>query len=63
MASPSQSASACAKRQLMGKIAGKANDAVIRLLAMAWQVPKTSLSVAANRLKTIHAVGETEDLI
>ena len=45
--------------------AGKANDAVIRLLAKAWQVPKTSLLVAsgaANRRKTIHAPGNTEDL-
>lgn len=45
--------------------AGKANDAVIRLLAKAWRVPKTSLSVAsgaANRRKTIHATGEPEEL-
>ena len=45
--------------------AGKANDAVIRLLAKAWRVPKTSLLVAsgaANRRKTIHAPGNTEDL-
>ena len=44
---------------------GKANDAVIRLLAKAWRVPKTSLSVAsgaANRRKTIHAAGDAEDL-
>ncbi len=44
---------------------GKANDAVIRLLAKAWRVPKTSLSVAsgaANRRKTDHAAGDAEDL-
>ncbi len=44
---------------------GKANNAVIRLLAKAWRVPKTSLSVAssaANRRKTIHAAGDAEDL-
>lgn len=44
---------------------GKANDAVIRLLAKAWRVPKTSLSVvsgAAGRRKTIHAAGDSEDL-
>ena len=44
---------------------GKANDAVIRLLAKAWRVPKTSLSVtsgATDRRKTIHAAGEPEDL-
>ena len=45
--------------------AGKPNDAVIRLLAKAGRVPKTSLLVAssaANRRKTIHAPGDTEDL-
>lgn len=44
---------------------GKANDAVIRLLAKAWRVPKTSLTVtsgATDRRKTIHAAGEPEDL-
>ena len=44
---------------------GKANDAVIRLLAKAWRVPKTSLSVvsgAAGRRKTILAAGDAEDL-
>ncbi len=44
---------------------GKANDAVIRLLAKAWRVPKTSLSVvsgAADRRKTIFAAGDAEDL-
>jgi hypothetical protein len=44
---------------------GKANDAVIRLLAKAWRVPKTSLSVVsghAARRKTIHAAGDGEAL-
>jgi hypothetical protein len=44
---------------------GKANDAVIRLLAKAWRVPKTSLSVVsghAARRKTIHAAGNGEAL-
>ena len=44
---------------------GKANDAVIRLLAKAWRVPKTSFSLisgAANRRKMIHVAGDAEDL-
>ncbi len=44
---------------------GKANEAVIGLLAKAWRVPRTSLSVvsgAAGRRKTILASGDTEDL-
>lgn len=44
---------------------GKANDAVFSLLAKAWAVPKTSLSItsgATSRRKTIHAAGEPEDL-
>ena len=44
---------------------GTANAALIRLLAKAWRVPKTSLSVtsgAADRRKTIHAAGAPEDL-
>ncbi len=44
---------------------GKANDAVIRLLAKAWRVPKSSLTIvsgAAGRRKTIHAAGDAEDL-
>ncbi len=44
---------------------GKANEAVIRLLAKAWRVPKTSLSVvsgATGRRKTILATGDAEDL-
>ncbi len=44
---------------------GKANEAAIRLLAKAWLVPKSSLSVvsgATARRKTIHVAGEPEDL-
>jgi len=40
---------------------GKANDAVIALLADAWRVPKSSLSVlkgAASRAKTIALAGD-----
>lgn len=45
---------------------GKANAAAIRLLAKAWRVPKSSLSVvsgATERRKTIHVAGEPQDLI
>jgi uncharacterized protein (TIGR00251 family) len=45
---------------------GKANQAAIRLLAKAWLVPKSSLSVvsgATERRKTIHVAGEPEDLV
>lgn len=45
---------------------GKANEAAIRLLAKAWRVPKSSLSVvsgATERRKTIHVAGEPEDLV
>lgn len=44
---------------------GKANDAVIRLLAKAWSVPKTSIRVtsgAADRRKTLHVTGDASDL-
>ncbi len=44
---------------------GKANNAVTRLLAKAWRVPRTSLTVvsgAAGRRKTVHAAGDAEDL-
>lgn len=44
---------------------GKANAAVIKLLAKAWRVPKTSLSVrsgAAARDKTIRIEGNTAEL-
>lgn len=45
---------------------GKANEAAIRLLAKAWRVPKSSLSVVSGatvRRKTIHVAGEPEDLV
>ena len=44
---------------------GKANDAVIRLLAKAWSVPKSSIRVtsgAADRRKTLHVTGNAADL-
>ena len=44
---------------------GKANDAVIRLLAKTWRVPKTDFSVvsgAANRRKTLRLAGDADDL-
>ena len=45
---------------------GKANRALIRLLAKAWGLPKTALSVKRghkDRQKTIHIEGGTEDLL
>jgi uncharacterized protein (TIGR00251 family) len=45
---------------------GKANKALIRLLAKAWRLPKTALSVkkgVKDRQKTIHIEGATEDLL
>ena len=50
----------------MGKIADEADDTVTRFLHKAWQVPKTSLSIAmgaANRRKTIHMASDNEYLI
>lgn len=44
---------------------GKANDAVIRLLAKAWSVPKTSIRVASgatDRRKTPHVTGDAAGL-
>lgn len=44
---------------------GKANDAVIRLLAKAWSVPKTSIKVASgatDRRKTLHVTGDAAGL-
>lgn len=44
---------------------GKANAAVIRLLARAWALPKSALSVtrgAADRHKTILVTGDPADL-
>jgi uncharacterized protein YggU (UPF0235/DUF167 family) len=40
---------------------GKANTAVVRLLAKAWGVPKSTITVtagAADRRKTLHVAGE-----
>ena len=45
---------------------GKANRALIKLLAKAWRLPKTALSVkkgVKDRQKTIHIEGGTEDLL
>ncbi len=44
---------------------GKANDAVIKLLAKEWRVPKTSISVASgatDRRKTLHIAGDPSAL-
>lgn len=44
---------------------GKANAAVIKLLAKAWGVPKTSLSVVSgvtDRLKVVHIDGDPDRL-
>lgn len=45
---------------------GKANAALIRLLAKAWKMPKTSLSVASgagSRRKVVHIAGDPEELL
>ncbi len=45
---------------------GKANAALIRLLAKAWKFPKTSLSVtsgAISRRKVVHIAGEPGALL
>ncbi len=45
---------------------GKANDAVIAMLAKAWGVPKSTISVTAGaggRRKTLHIAGDPEALI
>jgi len=45
---------------------GKANKALITLLAKSWGLPKTAISVkrgAKDRLKTLFIAGGTEDLI
>ncbi len=45
---------------------GKANDAVIALLARAWRRPKRSLRISAGagaRHKTLHVSGEAEELM
>ncbi len=45
---------------------GKANRALIKLLAKAWRLPKTAFAVkrgVKDRRKTIHIEGGTEDLL
>lgn len=45
---------------------GKANEALLRLLAKRWRLPSTSLSVvsgAAQRRKTLHLAGEPKALL
>ncbi len=45
---------------------GKANAALIALLAKAWRLPKTAFSIAAgdtSRLKRLHIAGVPDDLL
>ena len=45
--------------------AGKANAALIRLLAKDWRLPKSSLSIAAgatDRTKSVRVAGDTDGL-
>lgn len=45
---------------------GRANAALIRLLARAWRVPKTSIAVvagAADRRKILHVAGDQDALL
>jgi uncharacterized protein (TIGR00251 family) len=45
---------------------GKANAALIRLLAKAWRVPKTSIEIvggATSRTKLLHIAGSSELLM
>ncbi len=45
---------------------GKANAALIRLLARTWKLPKTSLSVASgagSRRKVVHIAGDADALL
>jgi len=45
---------------------GKANDAVIKLLAKLWHVPKSSIAVVAgqtDRNKILHVAGDPADLM
>ena len=45
---------------------GKANEAVVKLLAKAWKLPKTSLTVVAgatDRNKIVHVAGDPADLM
>ncbi len=47
-------------------VEGKANEALIRLLAKSWGLPKTAISVkkgASGRRKTLFIEGDPEDLI
>ena len=40
---------------------GQANDAVLRLLAKAWRIPKSDLTIVrgtASRHKTVHVAGD-----
>jgi uncharacterized protein len=45
---------------------GRANDALLRLLAKEWAVPRRDLAIAAgakSRTKTVHIAGEPSDLL
>lgn len=45
---------------------GKANDAVVKLLAKAWKLPRTSLTVVAgatDRNKIVHVAGDPAELM
>ncbi len=45
---------------------GKANAALIKLLAKTWKLPKTSMSIAAgakDRRKTVHVAGDPKILL
>jgi uncharacterized protein YggU (UPF0235/DUF167 family) len=45
---------------------GKANTALIRLLAKAWRLPKTSITIASgatSRTKLLHVAGPGEALM
>ncbi len=45
---------------------GKANAAVVKLLAAAWDVPRSRIRIASgakDRRKTLHVAGETEALL
>lgn len=44
---------------------GKANAALLKLLAKTWKLPKTSLSIASgatSRNKVVHIAGQPDDL-
>jgi uncharacterized protein (TIGR00251 family) len=45
---------------------GRANEALLQLLAQAWHVPRRDLSIvagAASRNKTVHIAGDAQKLI